>query len=123
MRVLPVLEAMGNSFPWLLLVAVCNQKRLAKHCIAADVTGSRKTVLIQLCPSDHTVPSKLCIRQYPTKMTFPVTITKARGQMHKHVGIYLPLPVFPLASSVWHFPDPCPLQLFKGIDSIQKMID
>ena len=47
--------------------------------------------------------------------------------MLKHVGIYLPLPVFPLASSVWHFPDPChltsPLQLLKGIDNIQKTIE
>jgi len=47
--------------------------------------------------------------------------------MLKHVGIYLPLPIFPLTSSVWHFPDPCHLtslfQLLKGIDNIWKVID
>ena len=36
-----------------------------EHCIAADVIGSRKTTLtpmIQICPSDLTIPFKLCRR-------------------------------------------------------------
>jgi hypothetical protein len=104
------------------LFTVHDCKRLAEHCTAAEVFGSRKTVLIQLCPSEHTMPFRLCSRQLNTEVTFAVMISKAPGQMLKHVGIYLPWLVVSTASSMWHFPDPVHLmlllQLLKGIDYI-----
>jgi hypothetical protein len=55
---------------------------LHEHCRAAEVTISKKAILVsrvQLCPSDLTVPFKLCRRQFAIKIAFAVTISKAQG--------------------------------------------
>jgi len=64
-----------------------------EHCIAADVIGSRKTTLtpmIQICPSDPTIPFKLCRRQCLINTMFALIINTAQVQMPNHVGIYPP---------------------------------
>ena len=55
-----------------------------------------------------------------------MTISKAQVQNFNPVAIYLPSPVFPMASCIWHFADPVRLtalllQLLKGMDSLQGM--
>jgi hypothetical protein len=48
-------------------------RRLHEHCIAAELIGYRKTVLIpktQLCPSHPTTPFKLCKRRFPKKKAY-----------------------------------------------------
>jgi hypothetical protein len=55
-----------------------------------------------------------------------MTISNAQAQPFNQFAIYLPSPVFPMASSMWHFPDPVRLtalllQLVKGTDSLQRM--
>jgi hypothetical protein len=37
------------------------------------------------------------------KIAFSVTVNKLQGQTFKRLGIHLPLPVFPMASSMWYF--------------------
>jgi hypothetical protein len=99
---------------------------LQGHRIAAEDIGSRKTILIpriQLRSPDPTIPFKLCRRRFPIKIAFAMTVSKAQGQTLKRVAIYPPSPVFPMASCLWHFPDPLHLtksllQLLKGIDSV-----
>jgi hypothetical protein len=71
---------------------------------------------------------KLRRRRFPTKIAFAVTVNKAQGQKLKRAGIYLPLPVFPLASSIWHFPDPLNfaasrVQFLKAIDNACKKVN
>jgi hypothetical protein len=54
-----------------------------KHCIAAEVIGYRKSIIIpriQLCPSDATIHFKLCRRRFPIKLVFAMTINMAQGQ-------------------------------------------
>jgi hypothetical protein len=81
---------------------------LHKPSTAVEVTGRRMTVLIpmiHLCPSDPTIPSN-CVGDFPVKIAFAVTISKAQRQMVRHFGIYRPSPVFyfSMACSMWHFP-------------------
>jgi hypothetical protein len=50
-----------------------------------------------------------------------MTFNKAQRQTLKRVAVYPLAPVFPMASSVWHFPNPLHLttlllQLLKAID-------
>jgi hypothetical protein len=62
-----------------------------EHSIAAEFIGSRKTILIlsiQSCPSVSTIPFKMCRRRFPIKIAFAMTLSKAQGQMLKHVAIY-----------------------------------
>jgi len=68
-----------------------------EHCKAADVIGSRKTTLIpmiQICPSDPTIPFKLCRRQFLISTAFAMTISTAQVQMPNQVGIYSPFYAF-----------------------------
>jgi hypothetical protein len=76
--------------------SIFNEKAKVK-ITAAEVTGSRKIIpipRIRLCPSDPTIPFKLCRRRFPIKIAFAVPINKAQGQTLK------PSPVFPMASSM-----------------------
>jgi ATP-dependent DNA helicase PIF1 len=62
------------------------------HCMAADVTGSRKTILIpiiQLCPPDPTIHLQTVKKQFPIKLLFAMTINNTQWQTLKHVGIYV----------------------------------
>jgi ATP-dependent DNA helicase PIF1 len=45
-------------------------------------------------PSDVRIPFKFQQRQFPLMVSLAMTINKSRGQSLKHVGIYLPSPVF-----------------------------
>jgi len=49
---------------------------------------------IQLNLNRARLPFTLCRRQFPVQIAFAMTINKSQGQTLKHVGIYLPLPVF-----------------------------
>jgi hypothetical protein len=54
---------------------------LHEDCIAAEDTGSRKTILISriyLCPLDPPIPFKFYRRRFPTKIAFPETSLKDR---------------------------------------------
>jgi hypothetical protein len=71
-------------------------KGFHKQCLAEQVMGSRKIILIpriQLCPPDPTIPFKLCLRKFlPT--VFAITINNALAQTPKPAGEYLPSPAF-----------------------------
>ena len=49
---------------------------------------------IELTPSDTTLPFKLSGRQFPVKLCFAMTVTKAQGQSINNLVVYLPEPVF-----------------------------
>ena len=49
---------------------------------------------ITLSPSDSKWPFVLKRRQFPISVCFAMTINKSQGQSLKHVGVYLPKPVF-----------------------------
>jgi ATP-dependent DNA helicase PIF1 len=49
---------------------------------------------LSLEPSDTRIPFKFQRRQFPISVCFAMTINKSQGQSLKHVGIYLPQPVF-----------------------------
>jgi ATP-dependent exoDNAse (exonuclease V), alpha subunit - helicase superfamily I member len=88
--------------------AFLNEKPNVKT-IEAETAGSRTTILglrIQSCPSDPTIPFKLCSRRFPIKNAFAMTISKAQGQTLKRATIYPTSSLFPMASSVWNFPEP-----------------
>jgi hypothetical protein len=98
-----------GSFPWPPLVAAydCNGITQALH--KSRSFGSGETSLIPgilLCSPDPNLPFKRRRRQFPVKIAFAMTISKAQGQTLKPVAIYLPSSVFPMASSMWNFPDP-----------------
>jgi len=44
--------------------------------------------------------------QFHIKITFAKTISKAQGQTFNRVAVYLPSPVSPMESCMWHFLDP-----------------
>jgi hypothetical protein len=70
---------------------------LHAHCVAADVTGSRKTLLtpsFQLRPPDFAFSFKLCRRRFAIKIVFEVTISKAEAWMLQRLGISPPSSVF-----------------------------
>ena len=57
-------------------------KGLHEHGIAAEVNGSRKTILIptlQLCSSGLTTPFRLYKRRFRTKIAFTMPINKDQG--------------------------------------------
>ena len=74
--------------------------RLATWVIEAKIiTGTNigKRVFIPritLSPSDSKWPFVLKRRQFPISVCFAMTINKSQGQSLKHVGVYLPKPVF-----------------------------
>jgi len=49
---------------------------------------------LSLIPSDIRIPFKFQRRQFPIAVSFAMTINKSQGQSLKHVGVYLPSPVF-----------------------------
>ena len=49
---------------------------------------------ITLSPSESKWPFLLKRRQFPISVCFAMTINKSQGQSLKHVGVYLPNPVF-----------------------------
>ncbi|XP_050278246.1 uncharacterized protein LOC126719772 [Quercus robur] len=49
---------------------------------------------ITLSPTDSKWPFVLNRRQFPISVCFAMTINKSQGQSLKHVGVYLPKPVF-----------------------------
>lgn len=49
---------------------------------------------LSLSPSDKKLPIKFQRRQFPLAVSFAMTINKSQGQSLKHVGVYLPQPVF-----------------------------
>ena len=49
---------------------------------------------IDLTPSADDTPFALKRCQFLIKLTFTMTITKSQSQTLKHVGVYLPKPVF-----------------------------
>nr|XP_023883470.1 uncharacterized protein LOC111995771 [Quercus suber] len=84
---------------------LCNGTRLvvtqlSKWVIEAKViTGSHvgnKVFIprIVLSPSDTKWPFVLKRRQFPISVCFAMTINKSQGQSLKHVGLFLPKPVF-----------------------------
>ena len=84
---------------------MCNGARLilrqmSRNLLRADIaTGPCRgqSVLIpriDLTPSEKDVPFKFCRRQFPIRPAFVMTINKCQGQTIKHVGVYLPKPVF-----------------------------
>ncbi|XP_022722234.1 ATP-dependent DNA helicase PIF1-like [Durio zibethinus] len=84
---------------------LCNGTRLiitklGTRIIEAEVvTGSNigKRVFIHriiMSPTDTKWPFTLMRRQFPLKLCFAMTINKSEGQTFKHVGVYLPKPVF-----------------------------
>ncbi|XP_030964292.1 uncharacterized protein LOC115985490 [Quercus lobata] len=74
--------------------------RLATWVIEVEIiTGTNigKRVFIPrmtLSPSDSKWPFVLKRRQFPISVCFAMTINKSQGQSLKHVGVYLPKPVF-----------------------------
>ncbi|KEH22421.1 PIF1 helicase, putative [Medicago truncatula] len=49
---------------------------------------------LSLLPSDVRIPFKFQRRQFPLTLSFAMTIKKSQAQSLKHVGVYLPTPVF-----------------------------
>jgi len=49
---------------------------------------------LSLTSSDTRIPFKFNRRQFPLSVCFAMTINKSQGQSLKHVGVYLPQPVF-----------------------------
>ncbi|XP_045820726.1 ATP-dependent DNA helicase PIF1-like, partial [Trifolium pratense] len=74
--------------------------RLGKRALEGKIisrSNIRDQVFIprfSLTPSDVRIPFKFQRRQFPIMIYFAMTINKSRGQSLKHVGIYLPSPVF-----------------------------
>uniref|UniRef100_A0A2N9FJU1 ATP-dependent DNA helicase n=1 Tax=Fagus sylvatica TaxID=28930 RepID=A0A2N9FJU1_FAGSY len=84
---------------------LCNGTRLiitklATWVIEAEIItgtniGTRVFIpRITLSPSDSKWPFVLKRRQFPISVCFAMTINKSQGQSLKHVGVYLPKPVF-----------------------------
>ena len=49
---------------------------------------------MDLNPSESKWPFRMRCRQFPVTLSFAMTINKSQGQSLKHVGVYLPQPVF-----------------------------
>jgi len=49
---------------------------------------------LSLTPSDTRIPFKFQRKQFPLTVSFAMTINKRQGQSLKHVGVYLPSPIF-----------------------------
>ena len=84
---------------------LCNGTRLiitklATWVIEAEIItgtniGTRVFIpRITLSPSDSKWPFVLKRRQFPISVCFAMTINKSQGKSLKHVGVYLPKPVF-----------------------------
>ena len=78
----------------------CIVTRLSPNVIEARVavgpyTGTQVFIpRIPLCPSDTDIPFQMRRVQFPVKLCFAMTITKAQGQTLKVVGLNLDSPCF-----------------------------
>lgn len=74
--------------------------RLGKFVLEGKVLSGRDIGVkvyiprLSLTPSDTRIPFKFQRRQFPIGISFAMTINKSQGQSLKHVGVYLPSPVF-----------------------------
>lgn len=85
---------------------LCNGTRLIirgfqKNTIDAEIVlgqhAGKRVFLprIPLCPSDDEMfPFQFKRKQFPIRLSFAMTVNKARGQTIPNVGVYLPEPVF-----------------------------
>jgi len=111
------------SLPSPPVVAAHYRKRLARTMHSNLRSGSRQTILapsIQLCPSDLTVPFKLCRRRFPIKMAFGMTIRPKGRRLNLLQYIYRHMS-FPTANSVRRLI--VPLHLTKSLLQILNTID
>lgn len=46
-----------------------------------------------MAPPDNRISFKFQRRQFPTIVSFTMTISKSQGQSFRHVGVYLPQPI------------------------------
>jgi len=86
-------------------LGLCNGTRLIVERLGSKVLEARvitgrnigqKVIIprIDLTPSSDDTPFALKRRQFPIKLAFAMTINKSQGQTLRHVGVYLPKPVF-----------------------------
>ncbi|AES86631.2 PIF1-like helicase [Medicago truncatula] len=84
---------------------LCNGIRLVitrmGRCVIEGKVISRSNVgdqvfvyRLSISPSDVRIPFKFQRRKFPLVVSFAMTINKSQGQSPKHVGVYLPTPVF-----------------------------
>jgi len=67
---------------WLWWRQLLIVRDLREHCIAEEVTGSVRAVLIpsiRLCLSQPTFPFRLCRRWFPIKTSFAMAISKVQS--------------------------------------------
>ena len=80
-----------------------------EHCIAAEVTGSRQSILslrIQLCTANPTVPFKLCIIRFPIKIALPWQPIRLKGRHLNVMGYNHSRLLFPWPALCSIFPTP-----------------
>ena len=70
---------------WVIEAEIITGTNIGKHVFIPRIT---------LSPSDSKWPFVLKRRQFPISVCFAMTINKSQGQSLKHVGVYLPKPVF-----------------------------
>eukprot|EP00794_Sanderia_malayensis_P002293 gene2293-biopygen2036 len=84
---------------------LCNGTRLIvrdlkRHVITAEIITTQNKgqyvmlPRITLTSQDSSLPISIARKQFPVRLAYCLTINKAQGQSLKHVGIYLPDPVF-----------------------------
>jgi ATP-dependent exoDNAse (exonuclease V) alpha subunit len=56
-----------------------------------------------MSPSDTELPFILKRRQFQVQSAFAMTINKSQGQTLNWVGLYLPVPVFPMGNCMLSF--------------------
>jgi len=81
--------------------------RLGDNVIELRQIGTNRRILIpkvDVTTSDCGLPIKLKRRQFPIRVAFAATINKAQGATLKHLGLWLPQPVFGWPGQCWHFP-------------------
>ena len=70
---------------WVIEAKIITSTNIGAHVFIPRIT---------LSPSDSKWPFVLKRRQFPISVCFAMTINKSQEQSLKHVGIYLPNPVF-----------------------------
>jgi len=78
-----------------LIVTKMERYILEGRVISGSKVGEKVYIpRLSLTPSDTRIPFKFQRRQFPIFVCFAMTINKSQRQSLKHVGIYLPQPVF-----------------------------
>ncbi|KAK8948385.1 hypothetical protein KSP39_PZI004972 [Platanthera zijinensis] len=87
-------------------MGLCNGSRLlcrhfSKNIIDAEIlTGQHKgkSVFLPRIPLKHAgdfnMSFELTRKQFPVRLSFAITINKSQGKTIRHVGLYLPSPIF-----------------------------